>query len=189
MLAGRVPFQFDKQRSNTVEAEYLLSKSHKEDKPEPIFDLRKKAFENRYPGQVYKKDYPDWLESLIMRCLEKKPENRFATAKELYNYAKESMAKSDRAAYLETANISLNAEVDELKAKLADAEKRIKEPRSLSDSSSGHQSYDSEAKMNILEKENNLLNNEIKKLAKRNLTTVIVSALLLFATLATFILI
>lgn len=189
MLAGRVPFQFDKQRSNTVEAEYLLSKSHKEDKPEPIFDLRKKAFENRYPGQVYKKDYPDWLESLIMRCLEKKPENRFATAKELYNYAKESMAKSDRAAYLETANISLNAEVDELKAKLADAEKRIKEPRSLSDSSSGRQSYDSEAKMNILEKENNLLNNEIKKLAKRNLTTVIVSALLLFATLATFILI
>ena len=189
MLAGRVPFQFDKQRSNTVEAEYLLSKSHKEDKPEPIFDLRKKAFENRYPGQVYKKDYPDWLESLIMRCLEKKPENRFATAKELYNYAKESMAKSDRAAYLETANISLNAEADELKVKLADAEKRIKELRSLSDSSSGHQSYDSEAKMNILEKENNLLNNEIKKLAKRNLTTVIVSALLLFATLATFILI
>lgn len=189
MLAGRVPFQFDKQRSNTVEAEYLLSKSHKEDKPEPIFDLRKKAFENRYPGQVYKKDYPDWLESLIMRCLEKKPENRFATAKELYNYAKESMAKSDRAAYLETANISLNAEADELKAKLADAEKRIIELRSLSDSSSGHQSYDSEAKMNILEKENNLLNNEIKKLAKRNLTTVIVSALLLFATLATFILI
>ena len=142
MLAGRVPFQFDKQRSNTVEAEYLLSKSHKEDKPEPIFDLRKKAFENRYPGQVYKKDYPDWLESLIMRCLEKKPENRFATAKELYNYAKESMAKSDRAAYLETANISLNAEADELKVKLADAEKRIKELRSLSDSSSGHQSYD-----------------------------------------------
>lgn len=189
MLAGRVPFQFDKQRSNTVEAEYLLSKSHKEDKPEPIFDLRKKAFENRYPGQVYKKDYPDWLESLIMRCLEKKPENRFATAKELYNYAKESMAKSDRAAYLETANISLNAEADELKVKLADAEKRIKELRSLSNSSSGHQSYDSEAKMNILEKENNLLNNEIKKLAKRNLTTVIVSALLLFATLATFILI
>lgn len=189
MLAGRVPFQFDKQRSNTVEAEYLLSKSHKEDKPEPIFDLRKKAFENRYPGQVYKKDYPDWLESLIMRCLEKKPEHRFATAKELYNYAKESMAKSDRAAYLETANISLNAEADELKVKLADAEKRIKELRSLSNSSSGHQSYDSEAKMNILEKENNLLNNEIKKLAKRNLTTVIVSALLLFATLATFILI
>ena len=124
-----------------------------------------------------------------MRCLEKKPENRFATAKELYNYAKESMAKSDRAEYLETSNNSLNVEVDELKSKLTDAEKRIKELRSLSDSSSGHQGHDSVAKMNILEKENNLLNNEIKKLAKRNLTTVIVSALLLFATLATFILI
>lgn len=189
MLAGRVPFQFDKKRSNAVEAEYLLSKAHKEDKPEPIFALRKQAFENRYPGQVYQKDYPDWLEALIMRCLEKKPENRFATAKELYNSAKESMANSNRADYLEAANGNLSAEVEKLNAKLQDAERRIEELSSrgaiiVPDVPRGNLGHDSGTRINILKKENNLLNNEIKKLAKRNLTTVVVSAVLLLATLA-----
>ena len=51
-----------------------------------------------------------------MRCLEKKPENRFATAKELYNSAKKSMANSNRADYLEAANGNLSAEVEKLNA-------------------------------------------------------------------------
>ena len=34
--------------------------------------------------QTYKKDYPDWLEQIIMKCLEKNPNDRYKDGKELY---------------------------------------------------------------------------------------------------------
>lgn len=85
-LAGRVPFMFDKKNSNPTEAEYLLSKAHKEAIPESIFELRKSAFERSHPSETYKKDYPDWLEELIMKCLAKDPNERFRNGKELFSY-------------------------------------------------------------------------------------------------------
>lgn len=85
-LAGRVPFLFDKKNSNTVEAEYLLGKAHKEQQPASIFNLRKVAFENSHPGETYEKDYPDWLEKLIMKCLSKSINDRFKNGKELYSF-------------------------------------------------------------------------------------------------------
>ena len=85
-LAGRVPFTFDKKNSNPTEAEYLLSKAHKEAVPEPIFELRKSAYEHSHPNETYKKDYPDWLEELIMKCLAKDPNDRFENGKELFSY-------------------------------------------------------------------------------------------------------
>ena len=85
-LTGRVPFIFDKNNPNYTEAEYLLCKAHKEMMPEPIYELRKAAFEHSHPGKKYEKDYPDWLEELIMKCLEKNPEDRFQNGKDLYDY-------------------------------------------------------------------------------------------------------
>lgn len=85
-LAGRVPFQFDKKNSNSVEAEYLLGQAHKHQQPEPIYELRKDAFERTHPNEEYIKDYPDWLETLIMKCLSKKAEDRFENGRELYQY-------------------------------------------------------------------------------------------------------
>ena len=85
-LAGRVPFPFDKKNSNTIEAEYLLSKAHQDQMPPSIFALRKAAFEKAHPGEDYKKDYPDWLEEVIMRCLAKSPAERFKDGKELHDY-------------------------------------------------------------------------------------------------------
>ena len=85
-LAGRVPFPFDKKNSNTIEAEYLLSKAHQDQMPPSIFALRKTAFEKAHPGEDYKKDYPDWLEEVIMRCLAKSPAERFKDGKELHDY-------------------------------------------------------------------------------------------------------
>jgi serine/threonine protein kinase len=90
-LAGRVPFLFDKTNSNMIEAEYLLAKAHKEKAPEPIYGLRKMAFEIAHPGETYQKDFPDWLEELILKCLSKSTEDRFKNAKELYNFALEHM--------------------------------------------------------------------------------------------------
>lgn len=85
-LTGRVPFIFDKNNPNPTEAEYLLCKAHKETMPEPIYELRKAAFEHSHPGKKYEKDYPDWLEELIMKCLAKNPEDRFQNGKDLTNH-------------------------------------------------------------------------------------------------------
>lgn len=85
-LAGRVPFLFDKKNSNPVEAEYLLGKAHKEQQPASIFELRKAAFEHAHPGEIYEKDYPEWLEVLIMKCLSKSTKDRFRNGKELYSF-------------------------------------------------------------------------------------------------------
>lgn len=85
-LAGRVPFLFDEKNSNPAEAEYLLCRAHKEQGPTSIFELRRMAFESSHPGETYEKDYPDWLEKLIMKCLAKSAEDRFKNGKDLYSF-------------------------------------------------------------------------------------------------------
>lgn len=84
-LVGRVPFLFNKQNSNPIEAEYLLGKAHKEEQPESIFALRKGAFERTHPGESYEQDYPQWLEDVIMKCLAKNPEERYRNGKDLFD--------------------------------------------------------------------------------------------------------
>lgn len=91
-LAGRVPFPFDYQNSNPIEAEYLLSKAHKENLPESIYALRKEAFERTHPGEEYKHDYPQWLENVIVKCLAKNPADRYKNGKELHNEVKNLIA-------------------------------------------------------------------------------------------------
>lgn len=91
-LAGRVPFVFDKSNTNPTEAEYLLSKAHKEETPAPIYELRKAAFEKAHPGQKYVRDYPQWLENVIMKCLAKRPEDRFRNGKELNDEIKRNLS-------------------------------------------------------------------------------------------------
>lgn len=83
-LAGRVPFVFDKKNSNPLKAEMDLMNAHQKEMPEPIYGLRENAFEATHPGETYVKDYPDWLEQIIMKCLEKNPNDRYKDGKELY---------------------------------------------------------------------------------------------------------
>lgn len=92
-LTGRVPFQYNQQNSNQTEAEHQLFLAHKKQNPPSIYEERKKTFEKVYPGKIYQKDYPDWLEKLIMRCLEKKPKDRFHDGKELYEFVKNEKFK------------------------------------------------------------------------------------------------
>ena len=94
LLAGRVPFPFDKSTSNIAKAEYMLSEAHRVQIPESIEPLRRKAFETAYPEQTYEKDYPEWLEELIMKCLAKNPKERFHSAKELFDYVKQQIANT-----------------------------------------------------------------------------------------------
>lgn len=94
-LAGRVPFPYDKSISNKDRANFMLGEAHKKQTPPPIFDIRKSHFEAKHPGLVYEKDYPDWLEKLIMKCLEKDPSNRFRNGKELNRYIEDYLCKSN----------------------------------------------------------------------------------------------
>ena len=88
-LAGRVPFPYDTNKSNRTEAEYLLSKAHQNAIPPSIEDIRKEFFERKYDGREYKKDYPQWLEDMILKCLQKNPADRFRNGKELYDFITE----------------------------------------------------------------------------------------------------
>lgn len=121
-LAGRVPFPFDKKNSNTVEAEYLLGKAHKEKDPEPIFGLRKAAFEQARPGETYEQDYPDWLEEVIRKCLEKEAENRFRNGKELFECVQAHLASTTDGGRLK----KLERQNQELVRQSRDAERQAK---------------------------------------------------------------
>ena len=87
MLTGRTPFVYDKKLSD-IAANVELSKHHKNTPPPDIEPLRKVAFEAANPGQEYKVDYPEWLEKVIMKCLAKDPNDRYANGKELFEEIK-----------------------------------------------------------------------------------------------------
>lgn len=89
LLAGRSPF------TNKDELMY----AHRHLDPPPIEPIRKKFFEERFPGQTYKRDYPQWLEDAIMKCLEKDPAKRFRNGKELYEFIKGHCQDANNAKY------------------------------------------------------------------------------------------
>ena len=56
------------------------------DIPTSILKFRKRNFEHHFPNKRYVKDYPNWLEELILRCLKKDPNERFKDGNELLEY-------------------------------------------------------------------------------------------------------
>ena len=85
VLAGRVPFVLDPMAMVSEQARHELYTHHMQDTPPPIEPLRKAAFEATHPGEVWSKDYPQWLEDIIMKCLAKKPKDRYTNAHEVLN--------------------------------------------------------------------------------------------------------
>ena len=83
-LTGKVPFVFSRNESYEM-ARQLLMNAHKYSVPPPIFPLRKNAYEKKY-RKKYEKDYPEWLETVILKCLDKKSEKRFSCGKELFDF-------------------------------------------------------------------------------------------------------
>lgn len=86
ILAGRVPFPSKDAKGNDYSAKYMYD-FHSSSPVPSIFNLRKAAFES-VNGQEkeYQKDYPDWLEKMIDKCLAKKPEDRFTNAEEINRF-------------------------------------------------------------------------------------------------------
>lgn len=82
VLAGTVPFPFDKKKPEQI-AVFEVMNHHKHSIPEPIEPRRRAAFERTH-NTPWKKDYPEWMERVIMKCLEKDPARRYANGKELF---------------------------------------------------------------------------------------------------------
>ena len=123
ILAGRVPFVLDQQNydSNPTAASYDMMIAHKTAIPPSIVALRREAFEKANQGRSYVKDYPDWLEEVIMKCLEKNPADRYTDAKELFNdikRLKEQDATADdiQVDALRNENNNINQQLNALNA-------------------------------------------------------------------------
>ena len=118
MLAGRVPFPFQREKySKEEEALFKLSLDHEKTPPPPIESLRRAAFEAIHNGETYKKDYPDWLEQVIMKCLSKSPEDRYADGKDLFSEIKKhhnSQIKSEEQDKKENSDTTLTVRINEL---------------------------------------------------------------------------
>jgi serine/threonine-protein kinase len=98
MLAGRLPYIYsEKDKEHSFEPEDVqLQRKHTKQAIPAIEPLRKAACENA--GNQWKgRDYPDWLEKVVMKCLEKKPENRYVNGKELYEEVKSYIEKDSQA--------------------------------------------------------------------------------------------
>jgi len=85
LLAGTVPFPL-KDKGETSRNRVMVS--HMEEPVPDLLELRKKNLPEKWSAE--KKDHemnvPHWLVSMIYKCLEKKPEKRFANGVQLYDY-------------------------------------------------------------------------------------------------------
>jgi len=85
LLAGTVPFPLNDKGETSRNAVML---AHMETPPPNIFTLRGKALPETWSNEKKENEMqlPEWMFSMIYRCLEKKPENRFASGMALHDY-------------------------------------------------------------------------------------------------------
>lgn len=85
LLAGKVPFPLD---GNSETAHNKVMIAHMETTPPDALSLRAASLPIEWSDEqkALEMQVPEWLVSLIYKCLEKKPEDRFTNGLELHNY-------------------------------------------------------------------------------------------------------
>ena len=137
-LAGRVPFMYDKNNSNQEMAGYEVMIAHLKQAPPPIRPFREEAFRRNNPGKQYDEDYPQWLDDIIMRCLEKAPAKRFANGKELHEAIERDLSQMSKQAEKEIsalkADLQHYKDVEQQQANaLAQSQKQVAEMQRIID--------------------------------------------------------
>ena len=110
MLTGRVPFPCEGNTPESAHAKVYMA--HLNQTPPDILELRKQAFEETHPGETYKKDLPEGLPDIIMKCLAKNPKDRFENAKELKAVLEGCIANSATHSFTEYSNEATSASFD-----------------------------------------------------------------------------
>jgi serine/threonine-protein kinase len=93
LLAGIVPFPLSEKG---VTARNNIRLSHLETLPPDVVLLRKERIPSNWPSEKAEKEsyVPGWIVKMIYKCLEKKPENRFANGVELYDFVQLNRTQS-----------------------------------------------------------------------------------------------
>lgn len=94
ILTGKVPYSlYDEGGKERTTASML--QLHAEAEIPSIENARKLAYlSSTGDAGQYEKDYPEWLEKMILKCLSKSPEKRYANAKEIFEEFKSSMSST-----------------------------------------------------------------------------------------------
>ena len=123
VLTGQEPFPLDKAEEiiRPEKARADVMEMHLHAAPPAIEPKRKAAFEAKYPGAQWKRDYPEWLDAMVMKCLEKDPKDRYVNARELLDEFNKKL--EDIKSIHEDSNMikSLNAKLAILEESLSDA--------------------------------------------------------------------
>lgn len=98
LLAGTVPFPL---KGNGESARNEVRLAHMVSPVPNLLELRRAALPDQWDDQRKKREMqvPQWLLDMINKCLEKKPERRFANGIEVHNYiVQQFISKRDNAA-------------------------------------------------------------------------------------------
>jgi serine/threonine protein kinase len=85
LLAGRVPFPLTDQGEN---ARNIVRLAHLESSPPDLIKLREQSLPAKWSDEkkAGEMQVPTWLTSMIYKCIEKKPENRFSDGGQLHQF-------------------------------------------------------------------------------------------------------
>lgn len=120
LLAGTVPFPLN-DKSETGRNNVMIS--HIEKLPPDLLPVRRLAMPGDWSAEKKEQEMkvPGWLMSLVYKCLEKKPEDRFENGLALHDYvwqnaiqAANSTSSNERIAFLEEENKTLRLERNQL---------------------------------------------------------------------------
>jgi serine/threonine-protein kinase len=125
LLAGSVPFPLHNKGETGRNAVMV---AHRELPPPDILFLRQQALPDSWNDEQKEQELkvPDWLNTMIYKCLEKKPENRFSNGMQLHEYAWQNYIRTanthqlthDRINFLEAENNRLRKEREDLHQQL-----------------------------------------------------------------------
>ncbi|MCW3110196.1 MAG: protein kinase [Segetibacter sp.] len=125
LLAGTVPFPLNDKGET---GRNLVMVAHREVPPPDILHLRRQSMPDIWTDENKEQEInvPEWLTTMIYKCLEKKPEDRFANGRELHEYtwqnyirtANNSQLNDARIVFLEDENKRLRKEREQLQQQL-----------------------------------------------------------------------
>lgn len=94
-LAGKTPFEAPR-NTPPEQAWDLFRNLHKNTEVEDLWTKRKQLLKDKKKIVPILKDYPQWLEDIILKCLEKDPKKRFQNGKELHNEVLRCLAQQEK---------------------------------------------------------------------------------------------